>query len=274
MPKYPLIYRDNELIVVFQGYPYVVSYDHPNFEELEEAIADGNDEALESLLSTKGKAASLVNLLAENGIEEVYGGGFTYMGNPIEMDLSDYLYSALDAESEDVQSIVRFIQNLFENDSNDVRAKLFGFMEHNKMPITPEGEFMAFKVVRANYLDWYTGTVDNSVGVTPPMLSWSQVDTDPEITCSRGYHVCSKDYIPSFYSDGDRVVSVVVDPRDVGAVPNDYNGSKIRCRSYTVVADVTDKYIKEQDAIRLTTSRGLNPGQPQKVRSNLSDLIW
>jgi hypothetical protein len=274
MSKFPTIYRDNELIVVFNSYPYVVSYDNPAYAEIELAIEENDDIALEDLLSIKGKSKKLEASLVEDGLESDGIGGFTYMGNPVEMDLSDYLYSALEAESSEVHSIINFFKNLFSNGSHDVRTKLFGFMEHNKMPITPDGEFMAFKVVTHSYLDKYTRTINNTPGVTPPELDWSKVDTDPEKTCSNGYHVCSKEYIPAFYNEGDRVVSVVVDPRDVGAVPNDYNGSKIRCRKYTVVADVTDRYIKEQENIRLYTDRGLNPVRQEKTRSDLSNLVW
>jgi hypothetical protein len=249
------IYREDELIVALNGVPYVIDIDDYRYESICEALEEKDEEALENLLSTKRRAASLVNNLAEEGIEESFG-CYTYKGNPIDMDLSEYLRAALD--SSDVMPIVKFIQRLFKNPSQDTRDRLFVFMEKNKMPIDENGHFLAFKGVASNYFDKHTGTVYNGPGVTVPLMEWDEVDTNPNNTCSRGYHACSKDYLDGWVHTGDRVVAVSIDPANVASIPIDYDGAKLRCRQYTVLNDITDQYMAEKQETILRTVRGLN----------------
>jgi len=262
------IYRDDEVIVAVDGYPYTVSVDNPRYEDVCLAIENDDEEELRMLLSTKAQGTRLYTQLTEYGIEE-HEGDFTYKGNPIAMDLNDYLLAALD--SGEGKPVIRFIQRLFENPNHDTRERLFAFMEQNKMPLDNEGRFLAFKGVRADYKDKHSGKIDNSPGVTVPRMLWSEVDTNTEITCSRGYHACSKEYLNDFwYADGDRVVSVAIAPEDVGAIPKDYNGAKLRCRQYEVLADVTDVYIKDTAGAKLHSK--INPDQ--SYESDWYDDRW
>lgn len=244
-----IIFRDDEVIIALNGFPYTVSVDDSRYDDVCDAIDEHDEQLLETLLSKKQAAFKMYDVLEEKGIEEDGIGNYTYMGTPIAMNLTDYLRVALD--NEQYMPIVKFIQRLYENPNHDTRMRLFEFMEKNKLPIDDDGCFLAFKVVQSNYKDKHTGKVDNSPGISLKKLSWSEVDTNPENTCSRGYHACSNDYLSSFYSSGDRVVSVSIAPEDVGSIPDDYNNAKLRCRGYTVVADITDQYIREQEYIQM-----------------------
>ena len=258
------IYRDDEVIVTSKGYPYSIPIDDPRYDDVCEAIQTQNEAWLDTLLSIKQRANTLTRDLALEGIEEV-DGEYTYKGNPIAMDLTDYLHAALD--SNEYMPIVRFIQRLFKNPSHDTRQRLFAFMEKNKMPLASNGCFLAFKGVAESYYDKHTGTVYNGPGVTVPRMSWDEVDTNPANTCSRGYHACSKDYLSVWVSSGDRVVSVSIDPADVAAIPDDYDGAKLRCRQYTVIADITEQYLAELDKITLHTFNGLDPRRTATMNS-------
>lgn len=256
------IYRDDEVIVAFNGFPYSIDVDDPRYEDVCDAVRDDDEGALEALLSIKQRADAMFTDLSEDGIEQS-AGYYTYKGNPIGMDLTDYLRSALDTGEHG--PIVQFIQRLFKNPSQDTRERLFAFMEKNKMPIDKNGMFLAFKGVSSDYYDKRTGTVYNGPGTTVPMLEWDEVDTDPSNTCSRGYHACSKEYLTGWVYDDDRVVSVALDPAEVASIPDDYNGSKLRCRQYTVLADVTEQYTREQEDVTLHSAGGLNPNAPADV---------
>ena len=133
------IYRDEELIVALNGYPYTIDIDDDRYEAVCEAIDEKDEDALEALLSTRQRMNTMIRDLAADGIEED-GGAYTYKGNAVSMDLSDYLRSAMDAG--DAGPIVKFIQRLFKNPSQDTRNRLFMFMEKNKMPITDDGYFL------------------------------------------------------------------------------------------------------------------------------------
>jgi hypothetical protein len=61
-----------------------------------------------------------------------------------------------------------------------------------------------------------------------------KVDADRERTCSAGLHVAAWNYAESFYFNG-HLLEVEVNPRDVVAVPTDYNNEKMRTCEYKVV---------------------------------------
>jgi hypothetical protein len=252
------IYREDEIIVALNGMPYTVDVEDPRYDDIFEAIENDDEEKLISLLSTKGRTVNLRNDLSADGIE-CTGGAYTYKGNPLPMDLTDYIMSAMDRGN--TKPIVQFVQRLYENPNYDTRIRLFEFMERNKMPIDNDGRFLAFKVVTSDYMDKHTQSVSNSVSTTVPRKAWSDVDTDPTVHCSRGYHACSLSYITSFFNTGDRIVSVAIAPEDVGSIPDDYDGAKLRCRQYEVMADITDSYLADTANVRIhiTSGEGLDP---------------
>lgn len=232
------IFRDDEVIVVLNGVPYIVSIDDDRYEEVVDAIDAGNKELLRSILSQNARASQLSSELVDAGITQI-GGRFAYNGTPINMSLSEYLSAAIDRGT--AMHIVKFIKNLFNNPNHQTREHLFEFMDHNKMTISDDGCFIAYKVVRSDYMDKHSNTMRNAPGDTLK-VDWDKVDTNPDVTCSKGLHVCSHEYVESFRNTGDRVIAVKVNPADVGAVPRDYNGSKIRTRGYTVMYDITDRF--------------------------------
>lgn len=250
------IKRDDEIIIVLDGVPYPVSMADRRFLAVKEALFDQDEEALKQLLSIKGRADDLFLKLAEEGIEGE-DGDFTYLGNPIPMNLAEYLRAAIDDGN--YQSVVNFIKRLFDNPNHDTRMRLFEFLDVNKLPILDDGCFLAFKVVCPGYLDKHSHSVDNSPGTTVPFFPWSKVDTDNTVTCSRGYHASSKEYLSVFYSPGDRIVAVAIDPSSVAAVPVDYNNSKLRCRGYTVLADITDETVGNFENARIHYAGSLDP---------------
>lgn len=142
---------------------------------------------------------------------------------------------------EGAESLINFLDKLMLNPSNRSVKELYGFVEHNDIVITPTGTFYAWKVVREDYMDKHSNTMDNSVGLDV-RVARNQVDEDSNQTCSYGLHACAKSYISSFGGGSDRVVRVEIDPADVVAVPKDYKNAKLRCAGYKVIADVTDNF--------------------------------
>jgi hypothetical protein len=242
-----VIYRDDEIILAIDNVPYIISYDDPEWEAINAALEEGyDDDELLAIISSAGKMADLQRELEASGLSiDPFTDQLTYEGNVIPADLSKYITNSLERGS--AAPIIAFVKRLFQNPNHHTRQSLFQFISANGMPIYDDGQFMAYKVVRSNYLDKHSGTMDLTPGRAPIVIPWSQVDTDPNVTCSRGLHACSRAYIPEFYSEGDRVVTVKVAPEDVGAVPYDYDGSKLRCKQYQVVRDITDQYTKEQE---------------------------
>lgn len=144
-----------------------------------------------------------------------------------------------------VTTLLNFMEKLMENPSRRAVEELYGFLEANDIKIVESGDFIAWKKVRSDYLDIHSGTIDNSPGKSP-RVARNMVDEDSNRTCSYGLHVCSKSYLPNFGNGGSRVVSVLVNPADVVAIPADYNNAKMRCAGYTVLDEVTSQFLSQQ----------------------------
>ena len=144
------------------------------------------------------------------------------------------------------QPMIKFLGNILENPSNRAVQELYSFLEHKNLPITEDGCFLAYKAVDKNYMDKYSGTIDNSVGQSVTMQR-RKVDDNCNNGCSDGLHVGALDYVESYRNEGneDKVVIVKVNPQDVVSVPTDSECQKVRCCSYEVVADYTGP-LKEQ----------------------------
>lgn len=137
----------------------------------------------------------------------------------------------------DVQHLVNFMLRCESNPRPEAIAELFLFLEKSQLPITPDGFFIAFKKVNDNYTDIHTGKFDNKIGSVPEM-KFEDVDPNRHNTCSRGLHWCSFSYLPSFAGNTGRVMTVLVDPADVVAIPSDYNNTKGRSCKYAVIGEV------------------------------------
>lgn len=208
---------------------------HINFKQALKALVDGNVEEALTLINVKKAIERYVgdNIVIENGV-------LTYEGYVLNNGLTNRIIESMSA-GEDFEFYLPFLKNLMMNPSNKAVNRLFDFLEANDIAITPDGFFIAWKVVTKDYLDCRTKTFDNSPG-KPVFIPRNQVDENDLQTCSYGLHVCSKSYIPEYRSDGDKVVSVKVHPKDVVSVPVDYNNSKMRTCGYVVLEDVTNKF--------------------------------
>lgn len=132
----------------------------------------------------------------------------------------------------------RFWDNLKLNPAESAREDLFGYLEANQAPLTADGCFVAYKKVKEDWWDSYTGKTHlNKPGLTVKM-DRVKVDGDRRNTCSRGLHVAAWGYASGF--SGSRILEVKINPRDVVAVPPDYQQQKMRVCQYLVLRQ-TDK---------------------------------
>jgi hypothetical protein len=131
-----------------------------------------------------------------------------------------------------------------KNPSKRSVDELYGFLEKNSLPITPDGHFLAYKKVRRDFKDIHSGTMDNSPGTIVEMER-NQVDDNKDQTCSTGLHFCGLSYLEFFGDRNSRVVIVKIDPADVVSIPSDYNGAKGRACRYEVIGEMG---VKAEDA--------------------------
>ena len=170
-----------------------------------------------------------------NGI--VYVKGFEVVNS-----MTERLVSMMENGVDGVRTFARFFENLMKVQDKRVVEELYNFLQHNAIKLNEDGSFTGYKAVREDYLDKYTGKINNTPGVTVEMPR-SLVDDDKDRTCSVGLHVGNIDYVKMYGSGcSDRIVTVKVWPEDVVSVPSDYQGQKLRACKYTVIEDVTEQY--------------------------------
>jgi hypothetical protein len=215
------------LILNHEGKTVTINKADGRYDKVVEKIREGKLDEIIPLLS-------IADGLKERGFEIVHG--IVHVdGESLPHSLSQRV---LDFYNNNLpfEPLLKFWAKLKNNPSFNSRQMLFKFLEHNGHPITTEGNFIAYRAVRSDFLDKHTGTMDNSVGNVVE-VSRSQVDDNPNNVCSHGLHVATLCYAQSFGSGEDRMLDVEVDPTDVVAVPTDYNGTKMRVCKFKVVAE-------------------------------------
>ena len=220
------------------GSDVIIPSNHPNYDAILNALDEGTIDAVPPLLVTVKQAiadSSDGSITLNPDDDELY-----FEGEPLHGAIARRIKQLL-REGHEVRPLVNFQRNILDNPSARAREELFAFLEINNLPITPDGYFIAYKMVRSDFLDIYTCTLDNSPGKTVKMLRVN-VDPDKDRTCSHGLHFASLEYVRrggfGSASSGHRLVAVKINPRDVVAIPTDYNNSKGRTCQYLVIKEL------------------------------------
>jgi hypothetical protein len=226
-PAY-IIQGDN-IVIVIDGTPHTINKTHLSYSKIVDAIKASDWVSVKELINPTKR---LVNF--SRGNVAVVNGEMLWRGQVFHNALATRMIQMLE-DGFDVAPLVEFMHNLMKNPSKRAVDELYGFLEKNSLPITPDGCFLAYKRVRGDYKDCYTGTMDNSVGKVVEMER-NMVDDNRDNTCSTGLHFCSHSYLASF--SGERTVIVKINPADVVSIPSDYNNAKGRACRYEVVGEV------------------------------------
>ena len=225
----PYIIQGNNIVVVIDNKPHTVSKTHITYQKVLDAIKANDWDAVKDVIEPKK-----VVLNYGQGNVEIQGESLFWRGTEMHNSLSRRMISMLQ-EGFPIEPLVLFMENLMSNPSKRAVDELYGFLEHNVLPITPDGHFLAYKKVRENYMDVHSGTFDNSIGKVCEMER-NMVDDDKDRTCSTGLHFCSQEYLSSF--GGEHTMILKINPRDVVSIPSDYNNSKGRTCRYEVIDEL------------------------------------
>jgi hypothetical protein len=232
----------NTVVVVVEGKDYAISDNHPNYLKVREAVRLKDVTALQTLVDIPKTIHT-----ASSGKVAVVDGVVYFGEKPVNTYLTTRIL-ALMSEGFDVQPWLLFMNKLYDNPSYRAVQELYPFLEKGKLPLCPDGDFLAYKYVRSDYRDQRTGTFDNSVGKTVTMPR-NEVDDNRDRTCSAGLHFCSREYLPNYGNGtGTRVVLVKVNPADVVSIPADHNDQKARTWRYEVVGELDEDYTFEDFA--------------------------
>jgi len=231
-----------KITAIIDGTVYTVDTDHHNYQKALDAVRNSDWETfLESVDLTRKVREYIHNesVLIKDGI-------INWNGEAVHNTLTKRVIEFMQKDLP-FKPMLNFLINLMENPSKRAVDELYDFLEVGELPITEDGHFLAFKNVKSDYKDIHSGTFDNSVGSICQMRR-NQVDEDKDRTCSYGLHFCSIAYLPNFLdSDGGHTMIVKINPKDVVAIPADYNNTKGRTCRYEVVGEYTEDWRSKLD---------------------------
>lgn len=215
----------DSLTVIFEGHSYVISKDAPQYRTLCDAIQK-ND----WLTVTE-------NFTVAQNIQRWAQGRFTVKDNCFYLDeaqlpieLNERILQMATAGANPT-AILNFWERLQRNPSMRSVTQLWSFLQHEGIPLTEDGCFLAYKGVKENFTDAHTGKLLNTPGAVHEMPR-NKISDDPNQACHVGFHVGALAYATTFSS---RVVICKVDPEHVVCVPYDASQHKMRVCKYEVI---------------------------------------
>ena len=238
MPKsIPSIIKEDEVTLFIDGETQVINDGHMNYLKIREALADEDFDRVRELINV----AATINAFGDGKVT-VEDGIVMYNGTALRNVITSRIIM-MQREGFNIAPMIAFLSNLMDNPSHRAVTELYGFLEKTDLPITEDGHFIAYKMVRNNYTDHHSGTFDNSVGTIVEMPR-NEVNDDKEQTCSSGLHFCSQGYLGFYGGDGHTMI-LKVNPRDVVSIPTDYNDAKGRACRYEVIGELETESTKE-----------------------------
>ena len=274
MHAIPYIHTPAAITVFLDNLPSSFANDTPEYELLARAIYDPEttEETLREIIDHRSTAYHhrWDSVLRISDRLSVVDDVIHWDDKPMHNTLAVRLLALIKAD-QDTASLEAFQSNLDDNPDWRVRQQLFDFLEYGQIPITSDGHFLVYKYVREDYMDAHSGKFYNGVGAIVEMPR-RDVDSDPTRTCSAGLHVCSWEYLPRGYTWNHKIMVCKVNPRDVVAVPIDYNNTKMRTCRYEVVGEVTAAVQEERNIL---SERPFTDWNTQGVDTfNTPDVDW
>lgn len=235
----PFMWVDGNLTVILKNKAHQVLPEHTNYKMILEALPTANEDELLELVDLEKAVANF-----SDGLVEVKNGKVLFEGEEVHGSISQRILEFM-KKGLPFQPLVNFLNNLMNNPSMQSQKELYDFLEHEHLPITEDGHFLAYKAVRSDYMDKYKGVFDNHVGNVCEMRR-AKVDDNRSVGCSNGLHAGALNYVASYGSveSNDRIVIVKINPADVVSVPSDCNCEKLRTCRYEVVGEYQGELLK------------------------------
>lgn len=230
---------DGNLTLILNNKAHQILPDHLNYKLIMEKLSSATEQELVELVDIEKAVASF-----SDGAVEVKNGKVFYEGEEVHGAISKRILEFM-SKGLPFQPLVNFLNNLMENPSMQSQKELYDFLEHQYLPVTEDGHFLAYKAVRSDYMDKYAGKFRNKVGDVCQMTR-AKVDDNRGIGCSQGLHAGALNYVAGYGSldAGDKIVIVKINPKDVVSVPSDCNCEKLRTCRYEVVGEYQGELLK------------------------------
>lgn len=160
-----------------------------------------------------------------------------------DVDKIEPQLKAIAAKLGTATGVTNFFRRLAQVKRNHSVVDLLKFMEKGELPIADDGTILVYKRLNRqgkgdtlHYTDVHSGQVKQKVG-SHVFMAEALVDPNRNNDCSNGLHIARRDYLSAF--SGNVVVLCKLAPEDVISVPI-YDARKLRCKGYTIVAELND----------------------------------
>ena len=256
MNKPAYIVTSNAITVIWEGQPYTVNTDNPNYTGLKNALLNAEYDSIGRFLDIKKQIEDFSHGSVKVVAEKVYYGNYELKGFVI-----DKLLEFLRSGAKDAQPILNFIEKLMFNPSKNSVDQLYTFLSYKSLPLTETGNIIGYKGVDTDFYSKHgnkntiviTGPVDangrilNKIGETIEVAR-NSVDDNKDNHCSHGLHIGSYDYAKDWAGNDGHLMMVEFNPSDAVSVPTDCNFQKLRVSKYKVIGEVPFERIKETEA--------------------------
>ena len=236
----PIMWQGDNIVMIVNNKTFTINKNtHMNYGYIVACIREENWDELANLVDVGAAIEEYTD-----GKMVIQQGVVTYGGRPLDNALATRLISFIKAKLPYLY-LTNFCENLYQNVSHRSISQLYTFLEKNEMPITDDGCFMAYKLVKPDYGSRFSDTqtgerVFYHVGGTVSM-DRNKISDDPAVLCHEGLHACSLKYLDKFGYHGDKILLVKINPRDVVCVPNVNNHTKLRVCLMDVVSEYCTK---------------------------------
>ena len=226
----PFMWVDGNLTVILKNKSHQVIPDHTNYKLILEALPTATEDELLELIDIEKAVVTF-----SQGQVSIQNGKVMFEGEEVHGSISKRIIEFM-SKGLPFEPLVKFLENLMENPSMQSQQELYDFLEHENLPVTEDGCFLAYKAVNKDFKDKWRGTFDNSVGQVCTMRR-AKVDDNRGRGCSAGLHAGALNYVANYGSvdNEDRIIIVKINPEDVVSVPSDCNCEKLRTCKYEVV---------------------------------------
>jgi phage baseplate assembly protein gpV len=240
------------------GQVFQARSDHPSYPAIIAGLLanDGKgDESVDyaALFSAERAIASKFEVLSER--VSVKNGEVYLDGDIVHGSLQKQIVAFLEA-GEDFEPLVRFYEKLLGNPLGNVQDGVYDWAQANGLTINDEGNLLGYKSVHSTEGGYRPSRASatgedrvngQEVGVGNDIIQnigdvvempRSIVLNEPSRACAEGLHVGTFDYAKGF--QGDTVLLVEFNPRDIVSLPDSNSAWKLRVCRYTVVSVVDE----------------------------------
>lgn len=233
------------------GTPRSIASDNANFKAVRDGLLNESltEDDLLHLIAPFEAVYKTLTRLSERVTRK--GTKLMFDGDVVNNALSKFIIDLMNENDEaSWKAYVAFMEKLYTNPSKASQEHLFHYIEKSGLQVTPDGDIVAYKGTASdgksthagfgivNGVEYQHDYLQNAVG-TVVEIPRSMVNEDRNTHCSTGLHVGAFSYVTGYWSNSwPHMWLVTVNPRDVVAVPADFESGKIRVARYVVVADL------------------------------------